>query len=131
MRLFRLAVGVFALLMIIAGAATAVTPIPFGLPLVILGFLLLATASPAMLKWLRTRWRWLNRRLLWLEKKLPRWMTGPLRRTDPHIEEDEARGDDEEQDDYGQDDDERRGEDAASPPDRAAIARRLLKRASD
>lgn len=85
---FRTLVAIFAVIMIVVGLATAVTPIPFGLPLVILGFFLFASAAPAVLRKLRRRWRWLDRRLRWLERKLPRWMTRALRDTDPDAQDD-------------------------------------------
>lgn len=89
MNFFRVLIAIFALIMIAVGMVTAITPIPFGLPLVVIGFLLLATASPATLKFIRKRWRWLDRRLVWLQEKLPRSMTRSLRRSDPNTDEDE------------------------------------------
>ena len=83
MTVFKFLVVVFAFILIGVGMITAITPIPFGLPLVLIGFLLLATVSPATLRFIRRRWRWLDQRLKWLQKKLPRWMTRSLRKSDP------------------------------------------------
>ena len=87
MTFFKFLVVVFAFILIAVGMVTAITPIPFGLPLVFIGFLLLATVSPATLRYIRRRWRWLDQRLKWLQKKLPRWMTRSLRRSDPDNED--------------------------------------------
>ncbi len=90
MTFFKFVLTVFAVLLILVGLVTAITPIPFGLPLVIIGFLMLATISPATLRFVRRRWRWLDRRLRWLQKKLPKWMTRSLRKSDPYPEEEET-----------------------------------------
>lgn len=124
---FKTLVIVVALLMIAAGTVTAITPIPFGLPLIVLGFLMLATASPVSVRWLRIRWRWFDRRLKWVQDTLPRWMTGTLRRTDPDLQ---SKDKDEEQ----EDDREVQKEGASAPTTRhekedgAAFARRMLSR---
>lgn len=89
MKLFRLAISFFALCMIFFGVITAISPIPIGLPLVIIGFALLATASPNSLKWWRRRWGWLDRRLVWMQEHLPRRTARALRRSDPNVPEEE------------------------------------------
>ncbi len=115
MRVFRIAVAVFAVILIVVGAMTAISPIPFGLPLVVLGFVLLATSSPATLRWMRRRWGWLDRRFRWLQERAPARMRERLRRTDPYPDQE----DDEETEDDG----------SPAAEDAAAVARRLLKRA--
>ena len=89
MTIFRIAVAIFSLLLIFFGLVTAITPIPFGLPLVLIGFLLLATSSPTTLKFIRKRWGWLDRRLRWFQRNWPRRMTRALRRSDPYPDEDD------------------------------------------
>ncbi len=97
MTFFKFLLTVFALILIVVGAITAITPIPFGLPLVIIGFLMLATISPATLRFLRRRWGWLDRRLRWMQKKLPNWMTRSLKRSDPYPEDEEEEDGEEEE----------------------------------
>ncbi|MEM8771760.1 MAG: hypothetical protein AAGD92_08935 [Pseudomonadota bacterium] len=87
MLFLRVIIAVAGLVLILVGAATAVTPIPFGLPLAAVGFLLFASAMPGILRRLRRRWRWLDKRLVWLQSRLPDWLSRTLRRSDPHQEE--------------------------------------------
>ncbi len=94
MTFFKFLVVVFAFVLIGVGLITAITPVPFGLPLILIGFLLLATVSPATLRAVRRRWKWLDRRLKWLQKKLPHWMTRSLRRSDPDPDDGENNDDD-------------------------------------
>lgn len=93
MTIFKFILTIFALILILVGIVTAITPIPFGLPLILIGFLMLATISPATLRFIRRRWGWLDRRLKWLQKKLPRWMTRSLRKSDPYPEDEEKEDD--------------------------------------
>ena len=88
--------------MIIIGIIVAPSPIPFGIIFVALGFFLLAATAPDLVRWLRRRWRWFDRQIKRLERILPRWMTAPLRNTDPDDEEE-----DEDEEDNGQDDTQR------------------------
>lgn len=89
MILFRFALAAFAIVLIFIGLLAMIAPTPFGFVLVILGFLLLASAAPGLVRWLRVRWRWLDRRLDKLEKRGPRWLSRIFRRTDPDNEESE------------------------------------------
>jgi hypothetical protein len=93
---------------------TAITPVPFGLPLVVLGLVILATVSPATLRWVRRRWGWLNKRFLWLQDRAPAFLRKKLERTDPDAEKKKS---------------ENEKEDDTPPNDKAATARRLLERA--
>lgn len=89
MIVFRIAVAAFAIIMMIFGVAMMIAPTPFGFVLVILGFLLLATAAPAIVRALRKRWRWLDRRLDALTEKAPRWLAKRLKESDPPEDEDD------------------------------------------
>ncbi len=97
MTIFRFIVAAFAIVLILIGMVTAITPVPLGLPLIFVGFLLLATISPATLRFIRRRWGWLDRRLKWLQRKLPRWMTRSLRKSDPHPDKDEEEKEEDEE----------------------------------
>ncbi len=79
--LFRFAVAVFAVMMIIAGLIIAPTPLPFGFVFIILGLLLLAIVAPSMIRFLR-RMRWFDRLMHWAEKRLPEWLARRLRESD-------------------------------------------------
>lgn len=91
MILFKLAVSIFALLLIGFGVVLTISPIPFGLVIVVVGFLLFATAAPAEVRWLRRRWRWFDRAMHRLEKRLPEWIAKRLRDSDYDHEEDERK----------------------------------------
>ncbi|HNR77826.1 MAG TPA: hypothetical protein PKM48_11895 [Parvularculaceae bacterium] len=82
MIVFRIAVSIFALLLIGFGAVLTISPIPFGIVLVILGFMLFVSAAPAEVRWLRKRWRWFDRMMHRLEKRMPKWIAKRLRESD-------------------------------------------------
>ncbi len=88
---FRIAVSIFALLLMGFGVVLTISPIPFGLILVVIGFLLFVTAAPAEVRWLRRRWRWFDRMMHGLEKRLPEWMAKRLRASDYDHEEEERK----------------------------------------
>ncbi len=89
MMVFRIAVSLFALLLIGFGLVLTISPIPFGFVLVVIGFLLFATVAPAEVRWLRKRWRWFDRAMHALEKRLPEWIARRLRVSDYDHSEDE------------------------------------------
>ena len=82
MIIFRLAVSLFAILLILFGLIWTISPIPFGIVFLILGFMLLLFAAPGEIRWLRKRWRWFDRAMHGLEKRLPKWIAKRLRETD-------------------------------------------------
>lgn len=90
MALFRIALTIFAIALIVFGVITSISPAPFGFVFVILGVLLLAAVAPAFLCFLRMRSRWLDRQLDRLQKKLPRWIAGRLEKSDVDHNEDEG-----------------------------------------
>ncbi len=96
MILFRIAVAAFAIVLMMFGFVVMIAPTPFGFILVILGFLLLATAAPSLVRSMRKRWRWLDRRLDALTEKAPRWLARRLKESDP------PEGDDDDEEQEGQ-----------------------------
>ncbi len=97
MILFRFAVTVFSLLMIGFGLILTISPIPFGIVIVVMGLMLFVTVAPGEVRWLRRRWRWFDRLMHAAEKRLPEWLAKRLRVSDYDHEaeerEDEARAD--------------------------------------
>jgi|GEM_PF-4499061 len=86
MFLYHFLVGVFAVVLIIIGAITAVMPIPFGIIFMIIGFILLGVVAPPVrpaLRNARRRWGWLDDRLDEAQEKLPESIASPLRESDP------------------------------------------------
>jgi len=90
MILFRFVLAAFSIILIVAGAIVMIAPTPFGFILIILGFLLLASAAPGIVRWLRVHWRWLDRRLDKLGDRAPRWLAKLFQRTDPDEDEEET-----------------------------------------
>jgi len=82
MILFKIAVSVFAILLIVFGVILTISPIPFGFIIVIIGFLLFVTVAPEEVRWLRRRWRWFDKTMHRLEKRLPEWIAKRLRVSD-------------------------------------------------
>ena len=80
--LFKFAIAVFAILMIVAGFLIMPTPLPFGLLLVAIGLLLLVVVAPSMIRDMRRRFGWFERFMHWIEKGLPEWLARRLRETD-------------------------------------------------
>lgn len=90
MIIFRFAVTLFAIFLILFGLVWTISPIPFGIVFLFLGFLLLLSAAPGEIRWLRKRWRWFDRVMHGLEKRLPNWIAKRLHDTDyEHDEDDE------------------------------------------
>lgn len=87
--IFRLAIAIFAVILIVFGLAVMIAPTPFGFILVILGILLFATAAPELFRKLRKRWKWLDRRLDAFQRRAPRWLAKRLKLSDPETDEDD------------------------------------------
>lgn len=82
MAVFRIAVTIFAMALIVFGLIWTISPLPFGFVLVAVGLAILISVAPAEIRWLRRRWRWFDRVLHRLEKKLPGWIAKRLRDSD-------------------------------------------------
>ena len=82
MIVFKIAVSIFALLLMGFGVVLTISPIPFGVILVIIGFLLFVVAAPEQVRWLRKHWRWFDRAMHRLENRMPKWIAKRLRESD-------------------------------------------------
>lgn len=89
MILFRIAVGAFAVLLMLVGLILAPSPIPLGIIIFLIGFFLLVSVAPAFVRSVRKRWRWFDRQIHHLENVLPEWMAEPLRASD-YVHDDES-----------------------------------------
>lgn len=85
--LLRLLLAVFALFLIFVGFIAMISPIPFGLIMIVIGVALLAIAFPLLVRGFRKRWRWLDKVLDRLTPILPEWLEKPVERSDPEDEE--------------------------------------------
>ncbi|MEL7200463.1 MAG: hypothetical protein AAGK25_02565, partial [Pseudomonadota bacterium] len=81
--LVRVLLIVLALLLFVVGLVTMITPIPFGIFLIIVSFTLLTIAVPGVVRFWRRRWRWLDRLLDRATPRLPKWLGRRLKRSDP------------------------------------------------
>ncbi|MEE2691607.1 MAG: hypothetical protein VX640_08715 [Pseudomonadota bacterium] len=79
--LFRFAVAVFAVLLVLAGLVLTPSPIPFGFVFIILGLVLLALVAPSAIRFLR-RMKWFDRLMHGIEKLLPERLARQLRKSD-------------------------------------------------
>ncbi len=60
----RIATTVAGLVLIIYGVIAAISPLPLGVPLVILGLFMIAGANPAfrpVIRYVRRNWRWFDK----------------------------------------------------------------------
>lgn len=90
--MYRLAVQLVALVLIVVGLILFPLPIPFGLALIVIGLAMLVSSSPATARWLkgiRRRNRGTDRAIRTIETGLPEVLAGPLRTTDPDQPDDE------------------------------------------
>ncbi len=93
MMIVRLIVSIIAIVMIVIGFVTMISPIPFGIILILLGLVLLTLADPhsrPILKWIRKRWPWLDRLLANAQEHTPPIISEPLKETEPEKEEPSA-----------------------------------------
>ena len=88
MTFFRLIVAAFAVLLMVGGAVVTISPIPGGIFIVAIGFLLFASVMPATVRRVRKHWRWFDRLVHRAEKHLPNWLVKLLRESD-YVHEDE------------------------------------------
>ena len=103
MIIFRIAIAIFAVLLMLAGLVITPTPLPFGVIIFVIGFLLLATVAPASIRGVRRRWKWFDRRMHDLEDKLPGWLAKPLKASDYDHDAEEEEDDDDDDDDEDED----------------------------
>jgi len=75
-----------SILLILAGMIVAPLPIPFGIPMIVIGITILIAHSPMAARAfanLRRRWTRFDDWIRFLEEKAPAIMAEPLRRTRP------------------------------------------------
>lgn len=88
--MYRFVLIPFAVILIVLGSLFLLTPIPFGIPLLGIGGVILIGSSAAAARWLQRRRSgggWLDRALRWLEARLPASLSAIFRRTRPEAAE--------------------------------------------
>lgn len=83
MIVFRFAIAFLAIVMIFFGVIAMLAPTPFGFVFVILGFLLLTIAAPALVRRMRRRWRWLDKLVETMGERSPKDIKEVIEETDP------------------------------------------------
>lgn len=84
--LARLATTLAGTALVIYGAIAAVSPLPVGLPLLVLGLIMIAAANPAarpLVRNLRQRWRWFDKVVLAIGKRAPERVRSVVNDTHP------------------------------------------------
>ena len=84
--LARLATTVSGIFLTIYGVVAAISPLPLGVPLIILGHLLIAAANPAarpLVLHLRRRWQWFDYLVRKASRRSPARFQETFEETDP------------------------------------------------
>lgn len=82
----RIATSLAGLVLMAYGVIAAVSPLPAGVPLIVLGGLMIALANPAarpLVRRMRVRWRWFNRVVLALGRRAPKNVQAVIEETAP------------------------------------------------
>ncbi|MEE2691608.1 MAG: hypothetical protein VX640_08720 [Pseudomonadota bacterium] len=82
----RIATSLVGLLLMVYGVIAAISPLPAGVLLIVLGAFLIALANPAarpLIRRLRERWGWFDRLTLVLGKRAPEKMKSVIEETAP------------------------------------------------
>ena len=87
----RIAITIAAVLLAIYGVIAAISPLPLGVPLVVLALVMIATVNPAarpLILWMRRRWKWFDYLVRKAAKRSPARFKETFKDTDPtsHLE---------------------------------------------
>lgn len=88
--LARLAASLAGAVLVLYGAVAAVSPLPVGLPLLVLGLIIIAAANPAarpLVRNLRRRWRWFDSLVAAIGKGAPQRVKSVIEETAPRDED--------------------------------------------
>lgn len=84
--LARLATSILGAALILYGIVAAITPLPAGIVLIVVGLLMIALANPAarpLIRAMRRRWRWFDRLVEMAGKRAPERVKSVVEETDP------------------------------------------------
>ncbi|MEX0645123.1 MAG: hypothetical protein WD076_07425 [Parvularculaceae bacterium] len=85
----RIVTSLIGIVLVVYGVIAALSPFPAGLPLVVLGLLMIAGANPSarpIIRRMRARWGWFNRLVALAHKHAPEKMNSTIEATDPALE---------------------------------------------
>ncbi len=89
----RVLVSIAGAALFLYGVIAALSPLPLGVPLMVLGFLMIAGAIPAtrpLLKRMRRKWPWFNGLVREISKRMPDRFGALQKQTDPSQSNTEA-----------------------------------------
>lgn len=82
----RFVTSLIGVVLIIYGVIAAISPLPAGVPLIVLGFVMIALANPAarpLVRRMRRKWRWFDKLVLTLGKHGPKGVKTVVEETKP------------------------------------------------
>lgn len=83
----RLVTSLIGAVLVVYGVIAAISPLPAGVPLVVLGLIMIASANPAarpFIRRLRRKWRWFDAMVAAAGKAGPAHVKRVVRETEPH-----------------------------------------------
>lgn len=83
----RIVTSLIGAVLIVYGVIAAISPLPAGVPLIVLGIIMIALANPAarpLVRRMRRRWRWFDRLVLTLGRHGPAGVRKVVEATEPH-----------------------------------------------
>ena len=82
----RIAASVVGFVLVVYGVVAAISPLPVGVPLAVLGLLMIAGANPwarPLIRRMRARWRWFDRLVALAGKHAPQRLRSTVEATEP------------------------------------------------
>lgn len=82
----RIVTSLIGAVLIVYGVLAAISPLPAGVPLIVLGFIMIALANPAarpLVRRMRRRWRWFDKLVRALGRHGPKGLKTVVEETKP------------------------------------------------
>lgn len=100
----RFVTTIVGIVVFVYGVIAAISPLPLGLPLIVLGLLMIAAANPAarpLIRSMRRRWRWFDFLVRKAARHSPKQFQETIEETDPGPERNEENAEENERQDDG------------------------------
>ena len=85
----RIVTSLVGFVLIVYGVIAAISPLPAGVPLIVLGIIMIALANPAarpLVRRMRRQWRWFDKLVRFAGKRGPRDIQAVVEETEPASE---------------------------------------------
>lgn len=92
----RFVTTILGVIILVYGVIAAISPLPLGVPLIVLGLLMIAAANPAarpLIRTMRRRWRWFDFLVRKAARHSPSRFKETIEETDPENDEEEREDD--------------------------------------